>query len=179
MRRPHANCRFLSVWHRFTNRQAVGGSQAMLLISSFPASESCARFSHFLLVWIIQLEGRCRLSQSLRETDSNPAEHGLARWAKNFCLNNWVQCFTSIFISDVGLAKPRKTSFIRFSPLNQPSKLTHLFFTLRHFNMASSLPNQDSLILVLLSYQSSSQYQPVCYSSFMWGRQTQKVFINL
>jgi hypothetical protein len=32
---------------------------------------------------------------------------------------------------------------------------------------------------VLLSYQSSSQYQPVCYSSFMWGRQTQKVFINL
>jgi len=35
MRRPHANCRFLSVWHRFTNRQAVGGSQALLPISQF------------------------------------------------------------------------------------------------------------------------------------------------
>ena len=139
-------------------RQSVGVKPCSLY-PSFPASQSCARFSHFLLVWIIQRESRYRLSQSLRETDSNPAEHGLERWAKNSCLNNWVQCFTSIFISDVGLTKPRKISFIRFSPLNNPSLLSHLSFTLRRFTIVSSPVNQDSLILVLLSYQNSSQLQ--------------------
>jgi hypothetical protein len=141
-------------------RQSVG-VKSCSLYPSFPASQSCARFSHFLLVWIIQRESRYRLSQSLRETDSDPAEHGLERWAKKSCLNNWVQCFTSIFISDVGLIKPRKTSFIRFSSLNKPSPLSHLSFTLRHFTIVSSPLNQDSLILVLLSYQNSSQYQSV------------------
>jgi hypothetical protein len=97
-------------------RRSVGVKPCSLY-PSFPAPQSCAPFSHFLLVWIIQRDSRCRLSQSLRETDSNPAEHGLERWAKNSYLNNRVQCFTSIFISDVGLTKPQKTSFIRLSPL--------------------------------------------------------------
>ena len=163
MRRPHANCWVpqLDIDSQIVSRQSVAVKPCSPY-PSFPASQSCAQFSHFLLVWIIQLQSRYWLSQSLRETDSNPAEHGLERWAKNSCLNNWVQCFTSIFISYVGLTKPRKTSFILFLPSctpNKPSPLSQLSFTLQHFTIVSSPLNQDSLILVLLSYQNSSRYQ--------------------